>query len=98
MGNTILVHITVQATFPKSPKRPPTTTAIVHPAGSSPFLQPRVEFPVWAREGVTADQLAAWFFQRSDWGEHPVSGDIWTWQVEQVRVWATERMRERLRG
>ena len=46
-----------------------------------------------AREGYTADQVAAWFLRRTDWGQHPVSGDIWTWQVEQVRIWATSRMR-----
>lgn len=92
MADTILVQITVHATFPKSPKRPPSTTGIVHPVGASPHLQPRVEFRVRAREGFTAEQVAAWFFSRSDWGQHAVSGDIWTWQVEEVRTWATDRM------
>lgn len=92
MPDLIMVQITVYATFPKSSKRPPHTTGIVHPVGSSPFHEPRVEFRVRPREGFSAEQLAMWFLRRDDWGQHAVSGDIWTWQVEQVRIWATDRM------
>lgn len=92
MADTILVQITVYATFPKSHKSQPRTTGIVHPVGSSPHHQPKVEFRVHAREGYTAEQVAVYFLSRDDWGQHAVSGDIWTWHNEQVRLWATDRM------
>lgn len=92
MSDTIMVQITVYPVFPKSSKRQPSTTGIVHPVGSSPHHEPRIEFAVHPREGYTAEEVAVWMMRRSDWGQHAVSGDIWTWRADQVRLWATDRM------